>query len=259
MSCLGSADFDASRRPKFAELLRFAPRRSCATGWSGASSARVGTTSSAFPSPPSVMERPTSNDFATTARRCLALMPAEQGVVDLAGRRTLLRRPCGRANVAVARRLDRPSAAGPRSGGGRPAGRAARGTVAHHRAGGANHRDRSLAPGRLGARRQHALRTGLALFEVATARSASSRGFLADLLGRGALRAAGRQAVHDPRRADDRADRRGAWTSLRRRPHRRGDQAGLSSGRRPGGRPGATARRSIPSSRRALIGNAAFE
>ena len=88
---------------------------------------------------------------------------------------------------------------------------------------------------------------------------ASSGGVLADLLGRGALCAAGRQAFHDPLRADDRTARSGAWTAVRGRPYRRGDQAGPSPGRRPRGRPGAAALRSIRRSRRAPSGNAIRE
>ena len=79
--------------------------------------------------------------------------------------------------------------------------RVARGAVARHRAGGTNPRDRRPLPSRgLGARGQHALRAGPALFEAAAPRSPSPRGILANLLGRGALCAAGRAAVHDPRR-----------------------------------------------------------
>ena len=159
----------------------------------------------------------------------------------LAGRRAVLGGAGRGANAAAAGRLDRSSAPGPCSGGGRPAGRAARGTVARHRAGGTNPGDRSLPPRRLGARGQHALRPRPALFEAAAPRSLASRRVLAGLLGRSALRAAGRAAVHDPGGADDRAGRRRARTSLRRRPHRRGDQTGLSSGRRPGDRPRAAA------------------
>ena len=209
---LGSADIDASRRPKLAELLRLRPSAKLREDWSGASFARAGTTASAFRWRPWLW-----NALPRTISRRGSPMPGvdagRAGRRHLAGRRTLLRSPCGRANVAFARRRHRPSAGSPRSGGGRPAGRAARGTVARHRPGGAHYRDRSFAPRRLGARRQHALWTGLALFEIATARFASSCGFLAGLLGRGALRAAGRQALHDSRRARDRADRGGAWTS----------------------------------------------
>ena len=63
----------------------------------------------------------------------------------LAGRRAVLGGAGGGANAAAAGRLDRSSAPGPCSGGGRPAGRAARGTVARHRAGGTNP-GRSLPP-----------------------------------------------------------------------------------------------------------------
>jgi hypothetical protein len=151
------------------------------------------------------------------------------GCRRLAGRGTLLRRPCGCANVATARRRHRSSAGGPRAGGGRSAGRATRRAVAHYRARRANYRDCSFASRGLGAHGWHAIRTGVALFEVATARLAPPCGLLA-----------GRAAVHDPCWAGDRAGRRGARTPLRRRPHRRGDQTGPSSGRRSGGCPSAT-------------------
>ena len=180
--------------------------------------------------------------FRDGARRCLALMPAEQGVVIWPGRRALLGSPCGYANAAASRRLDRPAAARPRSRK-RPIGptRCSRNCGASLRPKDESPGDRPVPAGRLGARRQHPLRAGPALFKVAIARSASSRRVLADLLGRGALRAPRRQAIHDPRRADDRTDGRGAWAALRRCSYRRGDQTGLSSGRRPDGRPRATA------------------
>ncbi len=239
MSRLGSAGIDASRRPKFAELLRLASRRSCSKTGRARHTRALGQRRRPFRRGPWLW-----NALPRTISRRGSPMPGLDargaGCRPLSGRRTLLGRPCGRANVAVARRRHRPSAGGPRSRGGRSAGRASRGTVAHYRARGAHYRDRSFAPRRLGARRQHALWTGLALFEIATARFASSCGFLAGLLGRGALRATGRQALHDSRRARDRADRGGAWAPLRRRPHRRGDQAGPSSGRRPFSRPSAT-------------------
>ena len=132
--------------------------------------------------------------FRDGARRCLALMPAEQGVVvwPEAGRcaaalvdAQMLPLPDGSIDrLLLAHALeaaDRPDALLEES-------------MAHHRAGGTNDRDRSLPPGRLGAHGQHALWTGLALFEIAAARLASTGGLLADLLGRGALRAPGRRS-----------------------------------------------------------------
>ena len=131
--------------------------------------------------------------FRDGARRCLALMPAEQGVVvwPEAGRcaaalvdAQMLPLPDGSMDrLLLAHALeaaDRPDAL-------------LEEIMAHHRAGGPNDRDRSLPPGRLGAHGQHTLWTRLALFEIAAARLAPAGGLLADLLGRGASRAPDRR------------------------------------------------------------------
>ena len=187
----GPADIDASRRPQFAELLRLASRRR-----------RPQADRARDPRALEQQRRPLRRRgrlwraLSRTIPRRRSPMPGLDargtGRRDLAGGRAL-RRGAGRcANVAAARRLHRPAVARSRPGGGRPAGRAARRTVAHHRAGGTDDRDRSLPPGRLGAHGQHALWARLALFEIAASRLASTGGLLADLLGRGASRAAGR-------------------------------------------------------------------
>ena len=177
--------------------------------------------------------------FRDGARRCLALMPAEQGVViwPEAGRcaaalvdAQMLPLPDGSIDrLLLAHALeaaDRPDALLEES----------------WRITAPEGRMIVIVPSRRGvwARDgQHALWTGLALFEIAAARLAPTGGLLADLLGRGASRAADQEALHDTVRDDHRAGRRGDWIAVRGRPHRRGDQAGPSPGRRPYGCPSA--------------------
>src|SRR5208283_1392137 len=137
-----------------------------------------------------------------------------------------LRLRAGRdADAAAARRLYRQAAADPRARGRREAGGAPRGALAHHRAGGPRDRCGSIATGRLGAGRWHALWPWPALFEGSASRSSSTRALFANLLGRGALYAADRLETGDSFRADRRADRRRSWSAVRRRAYRRGDKA----------------------------------
>ena len=249
------AKLDASRCPQLAELLRLAPRRR-----------RPQADRARHPRALEQQRRPLGRRgglrlaVSRTIPRWRSPMPRLDARRTrrrgLAGSRALRRSARRLANVAAARRLDRSAVARSRLGGGRPAGRADGRTVAHHRARGADDRDRTLAAGRLGADGQHAIRTGLALFEIAASRLASASGILADLLGRGALCAARRPAFHDAVGDDHRADRRGAWVAVRGRPtsSRRSSRfIGRSASARS---PGRGWLRSSPLSRRAPGDNA---
>ena len=88
-------------------------------------------------------------------------------------------------------------------------------------------------------------RARAALLKDAVARSPATRPVVADLLGRGALFASDRPTVRHPLGPRGRTARRGDGPALRRRSHRRGDQAGLPAGRGALGAP-AEARAAAP-------------
>ena len=207
--------------------------------WSGASSARVGTTSCGLSVAGLGYGTPYLERFRDGARRCLALMPAEQGVVVWPGE--------GRCSATLVdvQMLPLPDGAIDR-------------LLLAHALEAADRPDALLeelwritapegrviviVPSRRGVwARADSTPYGQGLpYSKSQLRDLLHRAEFSPIFWGEALYAPPvGQALRDPLRADDRAGWRRAWTSLCRRPHRRGDQAGLSSGRRPGGRPGA--------------------
>src|SRR3954453_2538607 len=152
------------------------------------------------------------------------------------GELALLRPPrlgAGRGDDdAAAQCLHRPRARRACAGVRGASARTARGNLAHPDARRAHGADRAEPHGALGAVRHDAVRPRAALFARAAARAHARVPVLADLLGRGALRAALCRALSPAARGLLRAARRALLAARRRRAYRRGDEAGLPANRR---------------------------
>ena len=166
--------------------------------------------------------------FREDSERCIAFMPAAQGVLKWPTARPTLAALVDEFSLPLPDAVRRPHPAGSCAGNVRRSGR----TVARGMAGAGAvrpHDGGHSEPARgVDAHRQHAVRPRPALFALADHAIAAADLVHADGVGRGAVHAAGRRRLVPALGDGVGAGRRGAVAAVRRRSYRGSDQAGLS-------------------------------